>query len=104
MSKLSTLRRRWMKDSDFRAEYESLEEEFALAAVLMEARANADLTQGEVARRMRTSQAYVAKMEGGRINPSIKTLKRFADATGTRLKVSFVAQPSAGRKRPGRAA
>ncbi len=40
---------------------------------------------------METSQAYVAKMEGGRINPSIKTLKRFAAATRTRLKITFEA-------------
>ena len=89
MSKLETLRRKWRKDPAFRAEYDALGEEFALAAALIDARALADLTQEEVARRMETSQAYVAKMEGGRINPSVKTLKRFAEATGTRLKISF---------------
>ncbi len=91
MSKLQTLRRKWRKDPAFRAEYDALEEEFALAAALMDARANADMTQEEVAQRMETSQAYVAKMEGGRINPSIKTLKRFAAATRTRLKITFEA-------------
>jgi transcriptional regulator with XRE-family HTH domain len=89
MSKLSTLRRKWGRDPEFRAEYDALEEEFALAAALIDARARADLTQEEVARRMETSQAYVAKMEGGRINPSVQTLKRFATATGTRLKITF---------------
>lgn len=89
MTRLSTLRRGWLKDPAFRAEYEALGGEFALAAALIDARTGADLTQEEVARRMQTSQAYVAKMEGGRINPSVKTLKRFAAATGTRLKISF---------------
>ena len=36
-------------------------------------------------------RAYVAKMEGGRINPSVKTLERFAAATGTRLRITFEA-------------
>ncbi len=89
MSKLQALRRRWRKDPAFRAEYDALEEEFTLAAALIEARARADLTQEEVARRMETSQAYVAKMEGSRVNPSVKTLKRFAAATGTRLRITF---------------
>ena len=89
MSKLSTLRRKWRKDPKFRAEYDALEEEFALAAALIDARTHADLTQEDVARLMETSQSYVAKMEGGQINPSVKTLRRFAAATGTRLAITF---------------
>lgn len=92
MSKLPALRRRWRKDAAFRAEYDALEQEFALAAALIDARGRAALTQAEVARRMATTQAYVAKMEGGRINPSVKTLERFAAATGSRLRISFEAE------------
>jgi transcriptional regulator with XRE-family HTH domain len=47
------------------------------------------LTQNDVARRMRTSQQTVARLEGGRANPSVNTLRRFAKATGTRLKIAF---------------
>jgi len=89
MSKLSTLRRRWRKDQESRAEYDALGEEFALAAAFIDARARADLTQEDVARRMETSQSYIAKMEGGQINPSVKTLRRFAAATGSRLTITF---------------
>jgi transcriptional regulator with XRE-family HTH domain len=99
VSKLSTLRRRWRKEPDFRAEYDALREEFALAAALIDARAHAALTQAEVARRMATTQAYVAKMEGGRINPSVRTLERFAAATGTRLKITFEPEDAAARER-----
>lgn len=80
----------WHKDPEYMKEYDALEEEFALAAALIDARAKADLTQEEVARRMNTSQSYVAKLEGGRINPTIKALKRYAEATGTKLRFSFV--------------
>ena len=38
MSTLKELRGRWMKDPDFRAEYEALGEEFAFAAALIDAR------------------------------------------------------------------
>lgn len=79
----------WRKDADYVAAYDALDEEFSMAAALIEARSKADLTQEEVAARMETSQSYVAKMEGSRVNPSVKTLRRFAAATGTRLKIAF---------------
>jgi transcriptional regulator, XRE family len=47
------------------------------------------MTQAEVAAKMRTSQSYVAKLEGGRVSPSMKALQRYAEATGARLKISL---------------
>lgn len=78
------------KDPEYMKEYDALEEEFALVAALIDARAKANLTQEQVAERMQTSQSYVAKLEGGRINPSVKALKRYAEATGTKLRFQFV--------------
>ncbi len=89
MTKIRTLHRRWSKDAAYKAQYDALEEEFNLAAAFIEARAKAELTQRQVAARMQTSQSYVANMEGSRVNPSVNTLRRFAAATGTRLKISF---------------
>ena len=89
MTTLKELRKRWMKDPDFQAEYQALDDEFALAAALIDARTKADLTQEQVARLMDTTQAYVAKMEGLKVNPSVATLRRFAEATGTQLRITF---------------
>jgi ribosome-binding protein aMBF1 (putative translation factor) len=79
----------WMKDPELRAEYDALEEEFALATALIRARGEADMTQEDVARAMGTTQAVVARLESGRVMPSTRTLERFAKATGTRLRISF---------------
>ena len=79
----------WFKDPEFVAAYDALEEEFALASALIKARAKADLTQAEVAQRMGTTQAVIARLESGRSMPSTRTLKRFAEATGTKLRISF---------------
>lgn len=79
----------WFKDPEFAAAYDALEEEFALAESLIRARAIADMTQEQVAQAMGTTQAQVAKMESGRTMPSTRTLQRFAEATGTRLRISF---------------
>jgi ribosome-binding protein aMBF1 (putative translation factor) len=80
---------KWRKDPEFVAEYDALEEEFALAGALIKARGNADMTQEQVAEKMGTTQAVVARLESGRVMPSTRTLKRYAEATGTRLTISF---------------
>lgn len=83
------LHERWSESADYRVAYDALEEEFALADAFIRARAGADLTQREVAERMGTTQAVVARLESGRIKPSTRTLERFARATGTRLRIAF---------------
>jgi ribosome-binding protein aMBF1 (putative translation factor) len=79
----------WMKDANYRREFKALGEEFSLVAALIEARTRAGLTQGQVAQRMKTSQAVIARLEGGGSRPSTRTLERYAAATGSRLKISF---------------
>jgi len=87
---------RWREDPEFVAEYDALEEEFALATALIRARAQANMTQEQVAEKMGTTQAAVARLESGRSMPSTRSLKRFAEATGTKLRISFVPDPDAG--------
>ena len=79
----------WLKDPEFRAEYKALGPEFALASALIEARSRAGMTQAQVAEAMGTTQAVIARLEGGRVKPSTRTLERFARATGTRLRIRF---------------
>ena len=79
----------WRQNPAYITAYEALEEEFTLAGTLIDARAKADMTQEEVAKAMGTTQAVVARLESGRVMPSTRTLKRFAAATGNRLRVSF---------------
>ena len=83
------VREEWMKDPAFVKEYEALEEEFSLASAMIAARVAANMTQQDVAAKMATSQSYIAKLEGGRINPTMKALKRYAAATGSRVKTTF---------------
>ncbi len=89
MTKLDNLHNQWMKEPAYRKAYDALEDEFALAAALIKARAEADMTQEQVAEAMGTTQTVIARLESGRIMPSTRTLERFAKATGTRLRISF---------------
>jgi len=91
MKKFSTLHKTWMKDAAYRKEYAALEEEFALAAAMIQARARAGLTQEQLAAKMKTTQSTIARLESGRALPSARTLQRIAEATGTKLKIVFEA-------------
>jgi ribosome-binding protein aMBF1 (putative translation factor) len=89
VTKISDLHRRWRKDADYKNAYDALGEEFDLARALIEARTAAGLSQAQLARRMKTSQSYIARIEGGRVRPSTDALERFAQATRTRLRIVF---------------
>jgi ribosome-binding protein aMBF1 (putative translation factor) len=83
------IKREWMKDPAFKAEYEGLAPEFEIAGELIQARKRAGLSQEEVARRMGTTQSVIARLESGQTLPSTKTLLRFARATGTKVRVKL---------------
>ena len=83
------LHREWMSDPEYVAAYDALEEEFALAGAMIAARSRANMTQEDVAQKMGTTQTAIARLEAGRSMPSTRTLKRYAAATGTHLRIRF---------------
>ncbi|MGE3987557.1 helix-turn-helix domain-containing protein [Pseudorhodoplanes sp.] len=97
MIRFDDLHKKWMKEPGYRKEYEALEEDFALIGELAKARARAGLSQAQLAKRMKTTQSAIARLESGRGRPSTTTLSRFAKATGHRLKISF--EPVRGGKK-----
>jgi hypothetical protein len=60
MTTFRALKRQWMKDPDFRREYDALEEEVALILEVAKARKRARLGWSEVARRMKTTRRTIA--------------------------------------------
>ena len=84
----------WRKDPEYVKAYDALEDEFSLAAAVIEARAHAGLPQEQLAVRMHTPQAVIARLESGRVKPSTRTLERLAAATGMRLRISFEPAPA----------
>src|SRR6476659_7693001 len=101
MTQVRDLHEQWMQEQAYSDAYEQLEPEFALARALIEARTKAGLTQEQLAERMHTTQSVIARLEGGHVRPSTRTLERFAQATGTRLKISFEPVAAAGGQRSG---
>jgi len=91
MTDVRKLHQRWMKNPKYRAAYGALAPEFELASELIAARARAGLSQAQLARRMKTTQSAVARIESGKHWPSRRTLQRYAKATGTRPVLKLVA-------------
>jgi DNA-binding XRE family transcriptional regulator len=84
MRSLAQVKARLLATPATRAEYDKQAPEFAIARELIAARTRAGLTQAELAERMQTTQSTVARMESGRTLPSMRTLTRYAEATGSR--------------------
>jgi phage-related protein len=97
MTRVRDLHEQWMADPAYREAYEALAPEFELARALIRARTRAGLTQAQLAERMQTSQSVIARLKSGRARPSTTTLERIAQATGTRLRISFERSNAGGR-------
>ncbi|MEG2140891.1 MAG: helix-turn-helix transcriptional regulator [Bilophila sp.] len=78
-----------LDNPEFKASYDALEQEFAIARALVNARADADMTQAEVAGRMGVTQSSIARIESGK-NISIKTIARYATAVGKPIRLDIL--------------
>lgn len=82
------LHKEWMKDPEFRREYEKLEPEFQIARQIIGARIKQKISQTQLAKRAGTGQAVISRLEGMSGKPSISLLERVAKALNTRITVT----------------
>ena len=87
---LAELKARMIKDPEFAKAYAEADAEYAVIEAMIRARTEAGLTQEALAERMGTTQSAVARLEGGRVSPTVETLQRYAKAVGKRLKVEML--------------
>ncbi len=86
---LDELEAKLLANPEVRAEYDALEQEYAIARELIAARARAGLSQAQLAAKMNTTQSTIARLESGKGYPSLRTLSRYAEATGSRAVVKL---------------
>jgi transcriptional regulator with XRE-family HTH domain len=91
-SSLKQFKRRALSRPDVKAAYDATAEEFAFLDEVLKARAEAGLTQAEVAERIGTTQSAIARLESaqGKHSPSIATLQKYAKALGYSVQVKLV--------------
>lgn len=87
MKTLKDIKAQMLADPATLAEYDALAPEFETARELVAARAEAGLSQAEVAQRMGTTQSTIARLESGKRPPSLRTVQRYAQAVGCRAVV-----------------
>ena len=105
---LKQFKRRALARPEVKAAYDASAEEFAFLDEVLRARAEAGLTQAEVAERIGTTQSAIARLESaqGKHSPSIATLQKYAKALGYTVQVKLVKErrPTVRSSRPGKSA
>jgi ribosome-binding protein aMBF1 (putative translation factor) len=86
---LRALKAELLTDPEVREAYDEQAPEYAVARAVIAARIKAGLSQEQLAQRMNTQQSFIARLESGRALPSIRTMQKLAEATGTRLELQF---------------
>ena len=85
----------WLSDEKFRKGYEEELEKLRIAHALIKLREKRGLTQAALAKRMRVSQPFIAKLESGEArNYNLETLLKVAIALNSDLEVRFRPHPA----------
>lgn len=87
MKTLKDIKRELLADPATLAAYQAQAAGFDMARELIAARSRAGMTQSDVAQRMGTTQSVIARLEGGKRAPSMRTVQRYAQAVGARAVV-----------------
>lgn len=79
-----------LKDEEFRKCYEEEGKRLNLGYKIAKLRETLGLTQSQLAQKVHTSQAAIARLENGNYSGyTLKTLEKIAAATGTHLEIQF---------------
>lgn len=90
MSDWQDIKKTILADKETKAIYDSLEAESILIDSLIKLRIKKKLTQAEFAKRLKTTQSAVARLESGKANPRLSSLVKIAHALGMELRLEFV--------------
>ena len=78
-----------LKDPEFKKIWAESEPEYLLARELIKKRLEKKMSQRDLAKKLKTSQAVVSRIETMNANPSLSLLKRIAKVLDTNLQVNF---------------
>jgi len=83
------LKKDWLKDPEFKKDYDALGPEYKLIDRIIEKRIQKKMTQKELAQKIGTRQSAISRLESGNGNPTIGFLQKVASALDTRVTVTF---------------
>lgn len=79
-----------LKDPEAAKAYQELEPEFVVIENVIRMRLKKGLTQAQLARRMKTKQSAISRLESGLYNPSLRFLKKLASVLESRLEIRLI--------------
>lgn len=85
MKTFNSLKVDLLNDPEIKRECNALAPQFAIASQIIEIRQKKGLTQADLAERVGTKQAAIARIESGAYNPSLKSLEKIAQALDVSL-------------------
>lgn len=78
-----------LKDPEFKKVWKETEPEYLLAKELIKKRLAKKMSQRDLAKSVKTSQAVISRIETMTANPSLSLLKRIAKVLDTDLQLGF---------------
>lgn len=78
-----------LKNPKFKKEWDRLEPAYQAQRALIKARIETKMSQRQLAKKAKTTQAVISRIENMTVSPSINLLQRIAEAFGKKLEISF---------------
>lgn len=83
------IKNNFMKDDEFKEEYEKLRPRYEVISQIIEARKEQHLTQAELAKKVGTQKSNISRLESGNYNPSLDFLIKVVHCLGKDLKINI---------------
>jgi len=81
--------REQLKNPEFKKEWDRTEPEYQVLAAIIKTRIEKKLSQRELAKKAKTTQAVLSRIENMTVSPSIQLVQRIAEAMGKKLEIKF---------------
>lgn len=85
----TTYKKQLKKNKKFREAVKENEIEYTIARAIIEARVHRGISQAQLAGKLHTTQSVISRLESGNSTPSVRLLKRLADALNLQLHIEF---------------
>lgn len=79
-----------LKNPDFKREWEAGEAQYQLVREMIKTRIEGNLSQRQLAKKAKTTQAVISRVESMSVNPSLLLVERIAKAMDKKLEIRFV--------------
>ena len=88
--KFERIKEKLLEEEEFSNEYERLKPRYDIISQFIEARAEKNITQEELAKMVGTQKSNISRLESGTYNPSLDFLIKVAKCLGKEIKVKLM--------------